>query len=165
MIDPREVEGTPERAADRGREQDLGIVVTDKPSLGSAPVVQGLVSEFAGAVVNVRKRYNQDKLSGEQAQAEVRALAKEYGDIVMGRDQRYQALPWNDPARLGRRIKLVTAPIDGVTDPGEQLFLTVGLSIIELATAHEDERISDESTQAQMQEMLQDTANLVQGVR
>lgn len=165
MIDPREVEGSPERAADRGREEDLGIVVTDKPSLGSASVVQGLVSEFAGAVVVVRKRYNQDKLTGEQAQADLRALAKEYGDIVMGRDDRFQALPWNDPSRLGRRIKLVTAPIDGVTDPGEQLFLTIGTSITELAVSHEEGRTSDEAAKAAMQAMLEDTAKLVQGVR
>ena len=164
-MDPKEIEGSPDRAADRGRAEDLGFPMGDKPSLGSPEVVAGIMTEFASGVVDARKRYNQDKLTGEQAQAKVRELAAEYGAVVMGRDARYQALPWNDPSRLGRRIKLVTSPIDGVTDPGEQLFLTVGMSLIDIAKAHEDERMSDDDAQAKIQEMLQDTAQLVLGVR
>jgi hypothetical protein len=164
-MDPREIEGSAERAADRGRAEELGMPEGDRPSLGSVDVVQGLVSEFAAHVVDVRKRYNQDKLTSTQAQASVRELASEFGGVVMGRDQRYQAMPWNDPTRLGRRIKLVTPAIDGIDDPGEQLFLTLGLSLVELAAAHEGERMSDEDVQGKVQEMLLDAAQLILGTR
>lgn len=163
MIDPRTIEGSPERDADRGN--DFGFSMDPRPSLGDSNVVRGLVSEFAAAIVDARKQYNQDKLTGDQAQAQVRELAKEYGDIVMGRDSRYFALPWNDPARLGRRIRLVTPPVDGVEDPGEQLFVTIGTSLMALAAAHEQDRVSDEDAEKHAQGMLEDTANLLVGIR
>lgn len=165
MADPREIEGSAARAADRGREADLGFAVSDRPSLGSPDVVRGLVSEFAASVVGVRRRYNEDKLSGEQAQEAVAELAAEYGRIVMGYDNRYQPLPWNDPARLGRRIRLVVPAIDGVEDPGELLFFTIGTSLVEIAKAHEEGRMSDDDAKGKAQEMLEDAANLILGVR
>lgn len=165
MTDPREIEGSPERAADRGRAEDLGFSMDSRPSLGNADVVRGLVSEFAAAVVDVRKQYNQDKLSGEQAQAGVRELAREYGAIVMGRDAQYDALPWNSPERLGRRIKLVVPAVAGIDDPGELLFTTVGSSLSSLAAAHEQGRLPDADAERHTQDMLEDTANLILGLR
>lgn len=165
MTDPREIEGSPERAADRGRAEDLGFSMDSRPSLGNADVVRGLVSEFASQVVDVRKQYNQDKLTGEQAQARVRELAGEYGSIVMGRDAQYDVLPWNSPERLGRRIKLVVPAVDGVDDPGELLFLTVGTSLSSIAAAHEQGRLTDADGEHHTKEMLEDTANLILGLR
>lgn len=165
MPDPREIEGSAERAADRGREEDLGFTVTARPSLGDPDVVRWLAAEFAASVVGVRRRYNEDRLSGEQAQAELRDLAAEYGRVIMGFDSRYQALPWHDPRRLGRRIGLVVPAIDGVSDPGLLLFLTVGASLIEIAVAHEDGRITDDDAKAQAETMLSDTVDLILGVR
>lgn len=165
MPDPREIEGSAERAADRGREEDLGFTVSGRPSLGNPDVVRGLVSEFAASVVGARRGYNEDRLSGEQAQAALRDLAVEFGRIIMGFDGRYQALPWHDPLRLGRRISLVVPAIEGIADPGVLLFVTVGTSLVEIAAAHEDGRITDEDAKAKAQEMLEDTINLILGVR
>ena len=165
MTDPKELEGSPERAADRGREEDLGFPVGDTPSPGSPGVVRGLVSQFAVDVVDVRKRYNAGRLSGDEAQEQIRDLAVEYGNIVMGRDSRYAPLPWNDPGRLGRRIKLVVPPTDGVEDPGELLFLTVGLSLVELAASHEEGRTDDAQAKLAASTMLDDTVQLLLGVR
>lgn len=165
MTDRKEIEGSPERAADRGRQEDLGFPAGDVPSLGSPSVVRGLVSQFAVEVVEVRKRYNAGRLSGDDAQEHIRDLAVEYGNIVMGRDSRYAPLPWNDPARLGRRIKLVVPPTDGVEDPGELLFLTVGLSLVELAASHEEGRTDDAQAKQAAGTMLDDTAQLILGVR
>ena len=165
-MDPKQVEGSPERAADRGAEEDLGFVAPGAtPSLADPSVVDGLVREFATRVVDVRKAYNSDKLSSEQAQQQVRELAREYGEVVMGRDARYQALPWHNPGSLGRRILRVVPAAEGVEDPGELLFLTVGSSLVNLAAAHEEGRMSDEDVQAKMGEMLTDTAHLIAGLR
>ncbi len=165
MVDPREIEGSPERAADRGRAEDLGFDFSDKPSLGNPDVVRGLVSEFAARIVEVRLQYNEDKLTGPQAQEKIRDLAREYGRIVMGQNDAYAALPWHDPSRLGRRIGLVVPAIDGIEDPGELLFLTIGSSLSSLAAAHEAGQLTDEQAQGHVQEMLEDTANLILGLR
>lgn len=165
MTDKREIEGTPERAADRGREEDLGFSVDPRPSLGDAGVVRDLVSKFGADVVAVRREYLEDKLTGQEAQARVRDLARDYGAIVMGRDKDYFALPWNCDTRLGRRIKLVVPAVDGVNDPGELLFLTVGTSLSSLAASHEAGRVTDEDAEHHTQEMLDDTANLILGLR
>lgn len=164
-MDKREIEGSKERAEDRGRQDDLGFSLSAKPSLGNPDVVRGLVSEFAGQVVGVRKDYNEDRVDGAGAQDMIRELAREYGRIVMGLDDRYEAMPWNDPSRLGRRIRLVAPAIDGVDDPGEMLFVNVGTSLMTIAAAHEQGRLSDEDGERHTKAMLEDTANLILGLR
>lgn len=165
MTDPREIEGTSERAADRGRAEDLGFSMDPRPSLGNVDVARGLVSEFATDVVDVRKQYNLDKLTGDQAQQRIRELARQYGKVVMGMDNRYLALPWHSAERLGRRIKLVVPAIPGVEDPGELLFLSVGTSLASIAAAHEGGRLTDEDGEQHTKAMLEDTANLIVGLR
>lgn len=162
-MNKKEIEGTPERAADRGRAEDLGYVVSSQPSLGDPSVVRALVSEFAAGVVSVRGKW----LSGREADplARVRELAREYGDIVMGRDSRYGALAWHNPSRLGQQIALVTPAEPGVTDPGELLFVTVGTSLVEIAAAHEAGRLPDSDAERHTRALLEDTAALIVGVR
>lgn len=165
MTDKREIEGSAERAADRGREEDLGFSMDPRPSLGDAGVVRALVSEFGSLIVATRKAYNLDQLTAEQAQERVHDIASEYGDVVMGRDPKYFAMPWNDPTRLGRRIRLVIPPIVGIDDPGLLLFMTVGTSLMAIAAAHEAGRLEDSAAEAHIQSMLEDTANLILGLR
>lgn len=165
MTDPKEIEGTPERAADRGKAEDLGFSMDPRPSLGNADVVRGLVSEFGADVVDVRKRYNANSITGDQAQACVRELAKDYGDVIMGRDKEYGSLPWNDPERLGRRIRLVVPALDGIADHGELLFVTIGASLMSIAAAHESGRMTDEDGEKHTKTMLEDAANLILGLR
>ncbi len=163
--DKRSIEGSAERAADRGRFEDLGFSTSSKPNLGDAGVVKRLVSDFGMAVVNIRKKYNLDELTGEQAKAKLVELAEDYGNIIMGRDARYEALPWNSPARLGRRIKLVVPTIDGVEDEGKLLFLTIGTSLTAIASAHESGKLSDAAGERETKEMLDDTISLILGLR
>lgn len=165
MTDKKEIEGTPERAADRGREVDLGFSTDSRPSLGNADVVRELVSKFGTDVVAIRRDYLEDKLTGQEAQARIRDVARDYGAIVMGRDADYFALPWNSDTRLGRRIKLVVPAVEGVNDPGELLFLTVGTSLASLAASHEAGRVTDKEAEHHTKDMLEDTANLILGLR
>ena len=165
MTDKREIEGSPERAADRGRADDLGFSVSKIPSLGNAHVIYSLMTEFASACVDIRKRYNKDEINDSQAKVELKDLAREYGNIIMGRDERYQALPWNSESRLGRRIKLVVPDIPSINNSGEMLFLTVGTSLMAIASSHEQGKITDEAGEKHTKEMLADAANLILGIR
>lgn len=165
-MDTKEIEGSLQRAADRGREQDLGFNLPgSRPSLGDPEVVRALVSEFAQQVVGVRRFYNEDKLSDQQAIDCIHKLAVEYGSVVMGTGSGYEPLPWHDPSRLGRRIRLVLPAVDGVDDPGELLFFSIASSLMELAVQHENGHMSDEEAHTTAQEMLSDTANLILGLR
>lgn len=165
-MDPKEIEGSPERAADRGREEDLGFKPPgSRPSLGDPEVVRALVSEFAQQVVGVRRAYNEDKLSDQEAIDRIHELSVEYGRVVMGTGSGYEPLPWHDPSRLGRRIRLVLPAEDGIEDPGELLFFSIASSLMDLAVQHENGRMSDDDVRAKAQEMLADTADLILGLR
>lgn len=166
MSDTPEIpEDSPQRAADRGREADLGIAVDKRPSLGNPGVVRGLLSEFAASLVAIRKLYVTEAIAADDAKARVAESAREYGGVVMGRDPRYAALPWNDPTRLGRRIRLLVPDADGIDDPGELLFLAVAASLVELFAAHEAGDVSDSQAEKAVGDALSDTADLILGVR
>src|SRR3546814_5441525 len=130
-MDKREIEGSPERAADRGRQEDLGWPEGARPYLGDPAVVRGLVQDFATEIIGIRADYNADKLTGEQAQERIRAAAARWGGIFMGRGgEDWSALPWNSPDRIGRRIGLAVG-LEGDADPGEALFLELARSLVE----------------------------------
>lgn len=164
-MDKREIEGSPERAADRGRQEDLGWPESARPSLGDPAVVRGLVQDFATEVIGVRADYNGDKLTGQQAQDAIRAAAVRYGGIFMGRDGKFEALPWNDPARLGQRILLSAGSVDGVDDPGEALFLILSRSLTDIAVAHEDGRLSDPAAKQNLKDALDSVVDLLLGYK
>lgn len=163
-MDEKGIEGSAARAADRGKAEDLGFVVSDKPSLGNPDVVRALVSEFAAAVVGVRGAWARADGGGSPV-VQIRELAREYGRIIMGHDDRYASLPWNNPDRLGRRIRLVCPTEPDAADPGELLFVTVASSLMEIAAANEQGRLTDTDGEMHTKAMLEDAANLILGVR
>lgn len=165
MADLIETEGTPERAADRGREVDLGFSVSSLPSLGDPVVVAKLVQDFGALVVGIRGQFIKGEIEGPQAQQSIREAAKTYGDIVMGRNGDYATLPWNSPDQLGRRIALVVTPVPEITDPGELLFLEMGSAIVSLGYAVETGRVADNEGQESMRVMLDDVVGLLLGWR
>lgn len=164
MSDLVEKEGTPDRAADRGRDE-LCISDSALPSLGDPVVVTKLVNDFVTLVIGIRGRFIKDEISGEQSIADIRRAAKAYGDIVMGRDANYAALPWNDPRRLGRRIELVVTPEKEITDPGELLFVELASSVCAMGDASASDRLSDADGEAKMGIMINDVIGLIMGWR
>lgn len=162
QIDPRSVGGSPERAADRGRAEDLGFDMGRPPSLGDPAVVRGLVQDFATEVIAARADYNADKLSGEQAKQRIQDAVSRYGAIVMGRGEGFSPLPWNSPDRLGQRIRLVVDVAEGA-DPGEALFLEMARSITDIAVEHENGRFSDAVAKEHLTTGLDSVAEVLLG--
>lgn len=162
-MDKREIEGSPERAADRGRQEDLGWPEGERPSLGDAGVVRGLVQDFATEVIGIRAEYNGEKITGEEAKAALRAAAARYGGIFMGRDSRFHALPWNAPGLLGEHILLAAGAVDGIDDPAEGLFLMLARSLTDIAVEHEDGRMADPVAQQHLKEALDNVVALLLG--
>lgn len=161
-MNKKSIEGSPERAADRGRAEDLGFEMSDLPSLGDPSVVRQLVVEFATAIINARKDYNADKLSGGQSQALIKGAVAKYGDIFMGLDKGFSALPWHSPEQLGERIRKVLA-VDGDTSPGHALFLSLGRSIVDILVEHENNRMTDVDAKNHLQAGIDSTIEVLMG--
>ncbi len=164
-MDKREIEGSPERAADRGRAEDLGWPAGDRPSLGDPDVVLQVVREFSAAVVDVRRRYNLDELTNDDALADVDRLAGQYGDVIMGRDSAYTALPWNSPDQLGAHIDKRLPEAGEDPDPGKALFLALARSLLDVVVAHEDGNLKDGEAKSHVEAGISAVADLILGVR
>ena len=162
-MDKREIEGSPERAADRGRAEDLGLPSGDRPYLGDPEVVLGLVRHFGTSVVDVRKRYNLDTLTADGAMKAVDDLTGEYGRIFMGRDPRYQALPWNSPEQLGQHIHTRLPEAGDDPDPGKAAFLALARSLLDVAVEHENGRLGDADARAHVAAAVGSIADLLLG--
>lgn len=161
-MDKRTIEGSPERAADRGRAEDLGLDMGSRPSLGDPAVIRGLVQDFATEVIGARTDYNADKISGVQAKQRIQDAVGKYGGIVMGRSADFSALPWNSPGQLGQRIG-DQVPVAAGGDPGEVLFLELARSITDIAVEHENGRLSDPAARGHLTEALDSVAGLLLG--
>lgn len=161
--DAKSIEGSAARAADRGREEDLGLVISDTPSLGNPVVVRAMLGEFGVDLMEIRKRWATGDSTNPQE--EVRDLCRSFSLIVMGHDPRYAALPWHSVGRLGRQINKVVRAEEGVTDPGELLFLSLSGSLLAIAGEVEKENMSDADAQKHTQEILDDATLLITGAR
>lgn len=102
MTDKHMIEGTPERAADRGR--DMFDAIVGEGALASLDGVEGMVRDFFGEIVDTRTAYHNDEIDGPAASERVQAIAKKYADIFMGKDQSYGPMPWNSPEQLGTAL-------------------------------------------------------------
>lgn len=156
------IEGSAARAADRGRDQ-LGFEEDPRPFLGSLRVVQDLLATFCEEVIATRTAYLKDEITPDEAKFKVRQLAAKYGNIIMGRDDKYKADEWHSPRRLGVRIPKVIAPVKGVTDPGEQLFLTLGASLSSISVAYGENRLTDDEAQHHIMTLQSEAAGLILG--
>lgn len=155
------VEGSAARAADRGGDQ-LGFPADiKKPLLGSVAVMKGIIAEFGAALIDVRKKYNMDKLNANESLAAVAVLSKEYGDIIMGRDDRYIGNSFYSPENLGEQIKKVFPAVSGVDDAGELLFLTLATSLMVIAVGHEKEELNDDQAERLTKAVAQETFELL----
>jgi len=123
-----------------------------------------LQRDFGAAVVDVRRRYNLDELTSDGALAAIDKLAHQYGDIVMGRDKAYDALPWNSPEHLGARIHARLPEAGEDPDPGKALFLALARSLLDVAMAHEDGKLKDGEAQGHVEAAISSVADLVLGV-
>lgn len=155
------VEGSAARAADRGGDQ-LGFPAdVRKPLLGVPAVMKGIISEFAAELIDIRKKYNLDKLSPDASTAAIGVLSKEYGDIIMGRDDRYIGNSFYSPENLGEQIKKVFPAVSGVDDAGELLFLTLATSLMVIAVGHEKEELNDDQAERLTKAVAQETFELL----
>lgn len=130
-IEDVSVEGSAARAADRGADQFGDAILGGvTPLLSNPAVMLGLVREFANSILDVRKKYHADKMTPDDSLQQVHHLAVEYGDIIMGRDKRYQSSDFYSVEKLGNLINKRVPADESVSDPGELFFLAVAGALL-----------------------------------
>lgn len=158
-----QLEGSKERAADRGRDQLFGDNLPDN-ALNSMQTVDAVVRSFVTKVIDVRVRYNTDQITETQARQEVDALAQQYGDVFMGKSQDYAALPWNSPAQLGEYLVGV---MEGDATPetsARDFFLYIASQLLQTMVEFEHEKIDDEVMKFRLDTLLEDAAHALLGI-
>lgn len=163
-IDKRTIEGSPERAADRGREQGFEYFAQDGQQLASAEVVEALVRQFLTECLDARVAIHEERLKPDEATEKMQAAAKRYATIFMGGDSAYAPSPWNSPEALGAYIAANYEGAGDRDDACEALFLRLAADMMKLAKAHEEEEVEDDAVQFQTDAMVEDAVITLLGL-
>lgn len=160
--DPRTIEGSKERAADRGRDQ-MGFPDLSKPNLGAPAVVESLLRGFLGRVVEIRAAYNADEMDGPESAQAINDAAAQYARIFMGGDGDYGAMPWNSPAQLGAHLSATGYDPDPARSC-ESFFLKAAGDLVANMALHEDGKMDDETAQFVVDAAVEDGTALLLGL-
>lgn len=164
MVDKVQIEGSAERAADRGQNMFADLGVGDL--LNSTEVVEGLVRQFLGELVDIRKGYNADTLESDRAITKVMAAANRYADVFMGKDSAYTTLPWNTPEQLGAHLKAVLGTDSEPEGAALDYFLRVASDFTtEVLQPFEDDAIAEDVMRFRTDALVDDATHALLGLR
>lgn len=164
MADPREIEGSKARAADRGKPEGMDQFIDPRPALGSMEVVEELVRQYLGELISNRVRYHADQITPEQAVAAAADQAKKFAAIFMGRDAAYFALPWNSPEQLGAHLARHFAEPPQPDEAAETFLTMVAADLMAILVEHEDAKIDDEAAEFRMGALIEDAVHTLLGL-
>ena len=162
MKDRRSIEGTKERAADRGW---MGLDVPEGDALNSPTVAESIVREFLGKVIDLRAKYNADKINGEQTLEKIKEQAQAYADIFMGKASGYAKTDWNTPERLGAHIAAAIGDDETNDTAAYAFFLYLASSLTEHAIIpHENDELDEDDARFRMDALVDDAILLLLGL-
>ncbi|MFM0165735.1 hypothetical protein PQR39_35565 [Paraburkholderia sediminicola] len=114
-------------------------VVTGKPSLGDAHTVSWLVRHFAKTVLDTRAGFMVGNEAMKDPLTAIEREAREMASIFQGHDERFDAQPWNVPARIGNLCRvLCPEETKQYGDPVAGLFMWVAGQVLGLMMEIED---------------------------
>jgi hypothetical protein len=140
------------------------LVATGKPSLGDLHTVSWLVRNFAKFCIGKYSDFRAGK-GPRDPMPEISAEAKLLGDIFQGRDDRFDAQPWNSPNRLGNVMR-VLMPEETIAfgDPGTGFFMWVAAQTMSM-TQSMNEGHPEADIKARMDEMMDDVTARLLGIK
>jgi hypothetical protein len=136
-----------------------------KPSLGDFNVVNRLVTEFAQDVIGVRKDFHSGKPGADKPIERIEALAGHFGDIFMGRNAEFAAQPWNNPIRLGSKIRVLCSDAAQYDDEGKALFIWLARNVVRSSEAVENGEMTDEQAGKRLRDVLDSVVAMLLGIR
>ena len=142
----------------------LSVVDTGKPSLAHLSVVDKLVRDFVGSVLVVKSAFDSGKGAREPLPL-IEERAQEAGDIILGRNDAYDAQEWNAPYRLGARLK-VEIPNECIHygEPGKALFMWLAAQVLRASKAIKNGEV-EERVHEQLGEVMDSAVALIMGIR
>ncbi len=156
--DQEEIEGSEERARDRGEPIGFGhfAEASDKPFLGDPDVVEGLLRAFLSSAHDAAGQAGaSDKIAG---------LIETLAGAFYGQSSDYDAQPFNSPEQLGRFIneQLGTSEDEAKTVP--MLLWNLVTEVFAVRADLIGEKIDDDAAQFRVNAAVDDAARILIGL-
>lgn len=143
----------------------LDVPDSDKLYLGNVQALRTLLEDYAHRVMSAYDAFLQGREAGDVVLPKIEARAREYGDIIMGRNRHYRIAPWQERHRLGARLRAWHPEEIGRDDePGEGYFRWLAAQCIAASQAMATEEFTAEEAGEQLGEILQDSAERLVGL-
>lgn len=114
--------------------------------LGDAAVVDNLLAKFANAVLASYDQFLRGTEAREVVMPEIEALCETYGDVLMGRDERYAIAPWQGAKLKGKFLAMIPS-MKGGDEPGAAMCRHLALMCIKaslaLADGHDEDDVGE----------------------
>lgn len=170
MTDKRiEIEGTPQRAADRGQPDGFTFFAeptgADQRYLGDRADVESIVSQFFGEVHAIRSDAGHGRISGSEAMEKLHGAANRYAGIFHGAEpQSFRSMPFNTPEGLGAFVNQRL----GMSEPDDKavavLFMSAATQLLAAYDDHQSGVRSDEDVRFAIDAALEDTTDILLGL-
>lgn len=157
---PEEIEGSPERAADRGQPFGFGAfnepIATGKPYLGDPEVVEGIVRGLLQKAHDVAGTEG----SFQQVVGEVEKTVA----IFYGKDDAYQPMPFNSPDQLGRFVNEQIGTQEDEDKTVEMLLWNLIQQMMEARNDFAEDKITPEDVQFRIDAAVEDAVRILLGL-
>jgi|GEM_PF-6139516 len=164
---PIEIEGTPERAKDRGDTTGLGFFAKplgDSPYLGSPDVVDSIVRAFCQDALNLRIAVGYGEISQDAFMTKLNALADRNASIFTHPSAPYRFMPFNSVDGVGEFVKAAL----GMSDPADvavhTMFMNTANQIFAAHALHLSGTATDDDVQFQIGAAVEDATRMLLGL-
>lgn len=168
--DRRKIEGTEERARDRGEPFGFEFFSNETANasryLGDPDDVEAIIREFASEAYEARRRAAAGEISPEDGLAALTAAVARYAGIFYGKEPgAYRAQgDWNTPDRLGRHIIERLGAEGDPEDAAAALFWNVANQILKAQEEYAAGSLSDEDAQFRIAASIEDAQKILLGL-
>ncbi len=137
----------------------------DRLYLGSVGALRTLLEGYAHRVMAAYDAFLQGREGGDIVLPKIEAIAREYGEILMGRNPRYIIPSWQERHRRGARLRAWhPEDIGQDDDPGEGYVRWLAAQCIAASQEMAAGSMTDEEAGAELGEVLRDSAERMVGL-
>jgi hypothetical protein len=166
-IDPVEIEGTPERAADRGLPDGFGFFASDigdKNYLGSPEVVGDIVRTYCQDALALRVKAGRGEMLPNDALEGLHALAERTAAIFTNPGDAYRSMLFNSVDGVGEFVKAALQLDASAEDAVKTLFLNTSNQIFETHAQYLAGTVGDDDVRFQLDAAVEDATRMLLGL-
>jgi len=143
------------------------LASSGNPSLANEQVIETLVRDFVTSVLRMKTGFQLGEEASREPLKAIEDLARAAGDVIMGRDSKYDAQQqWNHEWRgLGARLRvLLPTEVKHYGSAGTGLFMWLAVQAL-TASAALDAGDSEESVRTRLERVIEDVVARIIGTR